>query len=368
MHTIIINEFSDRGCPVTKMAFDFGDYLQGQGRSVQQVYIGRRYRPGGLAVRRILNLIMLHLLLPPILFGAKLRSIMHRESVVVVATTLPPLVHWSAVLWGKFLALPVVCWYQDAHPELEARLLERRNQMVVPKLLRALDAFFLRLAAGVVTLDESMLLFLKNRLEPKADMRFLVAAPWVTYKDEAYPLKTVPQTRPLKFLYAGHYGFAHDLSDLVKVLGAMGIASRKNVRISFVGMNAASQALIRNQFSGLEMLLDFISRKESFDELCMLMREYDFGIVSLNEKLYGIACPSKAFTYLSQGLPILYVGPPHTLSSQLCASGWGIALRDIDFEKFVLGKQDVFLNSGQILAHPGPSSRRAMDEFLQTFA
>jgi hypothetical protein len=324
---LIINEFSDESCPATRLAYDFGRNMAATSEfRIIQVNLRTKYRPGGTNPVRVLSLVAMHLMLPFLLFFWRLRGLMKHTKVVQLVLTLPPLIHIAATWWGHLLGLKTVVWYQDAHPELEARILERHGHLLSARFIRLLDHTWLRLADGIIALDQAMADLLCS-ISPVKNIK--ISPPWITYVSPPKALRAPSQDSPLKILYAGNYGFAHDLQPLTSFLAQLDNASKAMIKITATGMSETSRAGFSEMFSRAGVEVQTIPRMASFQDLCAMMDHFDFGLVSLNETYAGLACPSKAFTYISQGLPVLYIGPSKTLPDSLTKEGWGISLEQL---------------------------------------
>ncbi len=314
----LINEYNLGGSPVAKLVYDLQTYFSEKTQTKSFVlYVSKKYVPGGLSLRRIFNLLAINLILPLFLGLARLRSLILGEALVVVATTNPPLIQWAAALWSAVMRCPCVVWYQDAHPDYEISFFEKRGWERPVKILRYLDKFFLGLCDGFITLDVSMGSRLRAKLSRPLPM--LIAPPWTTYCHPPIPLSDrVRLGQPLRLLYAGNYGAAHDLSPLAQAIRSGGYFRNRTLEISFVGMSQLSQKRLKAQFEGVKANLKFFDRFAHLDQLLMFFREFDFGIVSLANSHSGLSCPSKAYTYLSQGWPyfmlVLTKASPHNWS------------------------------------------------------
>tara|TARA_B100000965_G_scaffold405751_1_gene441135 strand:+ start:2680 stop:3834 length:1155 start_codon:yes stop_codon:yes gene_type:complete len=103
-----------------------------------------------------------------------------------------------------------------------------------------------------------------------------------------------------KILYAGLLGHAQGIYELCQNIEL----SENNYELHIYG-NGAETSKIKNYISGNSSihLHDFINN----DKLNSKMKDFDFGIVRLNNNIFG-ALPSKIFYYSSNGLPIIYMG------------------------------------------------------------
>lgn len=309
------------------MAYDFGhDIERINGYEVVQINLRTKYRPGGLQAARVFGLLAMQALLPFLLFFWRLYALARRQKVVQLVSTLPPLLHLAGLIWGSLLRVPTIVWYQDAHPEIETRILESRGHRLVPDLLRWLDRNLLSRAHCIVALDQAMLRLIRDL---GVSAKLVEAQPWVTYAKPAKPLRAPRDEGALRLFYAGNYGFAHDLTPLVDLLRSQQLTELTRIEITAMGMNEDARRRFEDLFVSSKIALRTLPRVDAVEDVYRMMEEFDLGIVSLRDTYAGIACPSKALTYVSQGLAILYVGPAGTLPFELCMSGWGVTLEQL---------------------------------------
>ncbi len=325
VRVVLVNEFSDINCPVTKLLYEFGgDLAKETNTQVAQFNLRTKYRPGGMRWQRVVSLIVMHLLTPFAAIYHWLNAYILGQKLCFVVTTLPPLVHWSVILIGNLFGFRVVVWYQDAHPEIESRILQKKGLIFLASGLRAIDRWILAKAPVIVVLDDAMadLLIRGRDVSPG---RIFISPPWTTFINPAKPIRGLKDSSSsnLKLLYAGNYGFAHDLSSLAKEIKNLSVDIKTKVSITGIGMNEDSRKLFTEIFDDSGIKISTLPRVESFENLLKIFSDYDLGVVSLHEDYAGIAAPSKAFTYVSQGLPLLYVGPKRTLPDRLTEDGAG---------------------------------------------
>lgn len=333
MRVVIVNEFSDLNCPVTKLVYDLGTELtKNTGTKVVQANLRTKYRPGGTRWQRVLSLVVMHLVMPFIVMYQWLAAKICRQRLCVLVTTLPPLLHWNLLLISLVLKFRCVVWYQDAHPEIEVRILNKKGFVRVANALSTLDRLILSLAPHIVVLDRAMAeLMMKSRHINQAQLS--IAPPWTAFVAPAKPLRQPPSitssdSPPLRLIYAGNYGFAHDLRPFSRLLETLTPEEKTRITVVGIGMNDMSRQSFQNVFRSVGIRVETRPRVESFQNLLAVFENADLGIVSLREEYAGIAAPSKAYTYVSQGLPILYSGPDATLPAQLVEAGLGYSTND----------------------------------------
>lgn len=348
---IFINEFRGRQGPVACLVDDLALFLRRRQKAVELISCRGTYTPGGLRWRRIFNLLAMHLIVPARLLLLKLVTWISNDRPTIVVTTSPPLLHLSTALMCRVLRLRCLIWYLDAHPELEAKILAKRSQPLMAKLLRRLDSTLLGYARHIVTLDCGMQAFLARKT--KQTTNIAVASPWTTYLEPALPLRLPKGKRRMRVIYAGNFGTAHSLEAFVGALDKLAPEQQQLFEVSFVGMAESSYKTLSAQFQRLSVTINFQGRFKNLEELVTFFRDFDFGLVCLDPSYCGLASPSKVLTYLSQGLPIIYCGPKQSLAGELVDKGWGIYANEASLLKLVQGDlSDIELRCGQTLPNP----------------
>jgi hypothetical protein len=361
VRVVLANEFSDINCPVTKLMYDLGAELALDAETtVIHANLRTKYRPGGTQWLRVVSLGLCHLVIPVVVLYQVLLSAIKREKICVVIATTPPLLHWNLLILSSVLRFHCVVWYQDAHPEIEVRILRRRGFSGLARVLSWLDRRILNLSTKVVVLDEAMsdLMTIDRRL---GSSRVEISPPWSTF---ASPAKKMRQphfstTRVVSLIYAGNYGFTHDLSPLTEALSKLSAELKAQISITGIGMNPSSQALFRQLCTEAGIKVSILPRTESFHALLRMFDDYDLGVVSLRDDSAGLAAPSKAYTYISQGLPILYVGPKRTLPDSLVQRGFGVS-QDSFVGAIQAGVFPILTSSGTIVDDPKQESMKSM--------
>jgi hypothetical protein len=321
---LLVNEYVDHSAPTGQVASDVQAHLQRSPGVEVESFCGRgKYSPGGFRIRRLANLVWVHGVLFFRLAAFRAKLAIRRESGLVCVFTSPPLIHLTCIVLCRLLGLPVVAWLMDIHPDV-AFVKVRRKGSSEGGRLGLLNSSILPLAQGVVVLDEGM----RERLLANGVSRILVLPPWSTYAEPAFALKRPPSSGPIRLVYAGNYGWAHDFRPFVKAFGTLPLEKQLALNIDVVGVSPAARVELAKLLEHFPGPVRFHSRFESFPALLAFLREADFGIVSLRHSCKGLLCPSKILTYVSQGLPFLFAGPTPSLASTLRSAGWGLGVQE----------------------------------------
>ena len=280
----------------------------------------KRYGGAGTSPKRLLNLAYMFFFLPVIILFFRPTHILARSA--------PPGMQIWSVLLGAVFRVPVIAWLMDYHPEMEARILARRNFPRIASLLRALDRYFLRRFEAIVVLDSAMRDLLRERA---GNVPVLVHPTWnkgFVYEGRGSENSKTRQVTELKLAYAGNLGNSHPLetfNTLVKCL-------QPGISVSLVAIGASEpgekrlESFARELSLPLEILprTPFHRLRDVFDR-----HEVDLGVVLLSDEFAGCLSPSKFSAYLAFGIPILYIGPRGTNTDLICSRfAAGFSLRN----------------------------------------
>ena len=138
-------------------------------------------------------------------------------------------------------------------------------------------------------------------------------------------------------VYAGNMGLAQEVEVLVEILKAC----KDNCAIQFLFMGGGVkrhliESVIEKYSIGNAQILDY-QHKTTLDRFFALG---DIGIVSLNPAMEGLAIPSKTYSYLAAGLPILAIAAEGSELAQYAAQGFGVFFHPDDTKSIVLFLQE----------------------------
>jgi len=275
----------------------------------------RTYRPGGARLSRLLNLAWVYL-------QTAVHLVFSRTDTVLVRSTPPAIQLWTAY-WAQIRRVPVICWLMDYHPEMEARVLERRGWTAGAAFLRRADQRAMqRFEAGVV-LDDAMARIAASR---SGGRPVLVHPTWSSrHAPASVELPTLKQGKR-SFVYGGNLGAAHDLSAFEKLLGCA--AQHGSVELHVIGAGETGEARFRELVKRVPVTLSLHPRTR-FEAMPALFEQIgaDVGVVLLSDDSAGLVSPSKFSAYLAAGLPLVYIGPEETNSDLICTrfgAGWSL--------------------------------------------
>ncbi|MBO7520713.1 MAG: hypothetical protein J6T16_00550 [Opitutales bacterium] len=288
------------------------EYLQGMDKSVKVKTAGGIFadrRENGLAIRRFLNFLYMHLSAPfSILFS--------RADIVFVRST-PPMMQITYAFWAAVFRRKKIFWLMDYHPVFGVRTTKKRPLVnLVWRLLDKIDKFFLKRFDLVVCLDEAMRELVKERAP---NVETFVCPTFSLQKSQWLDLEKAPAAgEPIKLLYNGNLGRAHSVENLRIFLTEL--AKLKKIEFSYSGGSKYAIETFKSLCKECGAAFKEFGFVKDYNALGDFYREngFDYGIVLLNDELKGIVSPSKFSGYTSFGLPIIYLGPRGTNAHFSC--------------------------------------------------
>ncbi len=229
--------------------------------------------------------------------GALWKALQIQSPDVVITLTAPPGLAWIGWLVKRIHGCRHVAWEMDLYPDIAIAL-------EIP--VASWTSWFLdyprRRADAVIAPGQCMKTRLLRHQIP--DNRILVVENWADGRRIA-PLP-FPEQKPLRILYSGNLGRAHDITTIRAVM--VQLANLPEFHFAFSGGGAARRELI-----------DFCQERRignvSFpgyvrlEDLGACLAECHVGLVTQKSSTLGAVVPSKIYGLMAAGRPVLYIGP-----------------------------------------------------------
>jgi glycosyltransferase involved in cell wall biosynthesis len=273
---------------------------------------------------------------------------------VVVSMTDPPLISVPASIVARLRGARMVNWLQDIFPEVAGELDFKR----LPRLTGNVLAWFrdrsLSTAMCNVVLGDLMAARLTERAIPAAQIR--VIHNWSS-GDEIKPL--APDRNPLrrewgldgKFVvgYSGNMGRAHEFAALLGA--AERLSGRHDIVFLLIGGGKQRGALEAEVHArGLSNVVFYPYQPR--EVLAHSLTAPDCHIVSLKPSLEGLIVPSKLYSSLAAGRPVIFLGARDGEISRLMntSPAFGIRVAPDDVEGLVRAIECLSANPDQSAA------------------
>lgn len=251
----------------------------------------------------------------------------------VVVYSNPPILPWVAS-WAKLLfKVKLVFVAYDLYPEIATKTETLREGNIICRLMDHINKCVYRRADSVVALSEEMREYIIAHREINPD-RVHVIHNWYEDKqikgNEAEENSFSELTKG-RFVvsYFGNMGTAQDMETILEAMCIL--KDDPDVCFLFAGhgnkLAQLKQAVEEKNLQNV-YVFEFLHGKEFQDAL----RISSCALVSLTEGLTGLCVPSKTYSYMMQGLPLLAVMDESDIVSDI-ESGAGMWVRNGDSGK-----------------------------------
>ena len=209
-------------------------------------------------------------------------------------------------------------------------------------------------ADGIIVLGECM----KERLISAGvpSERIHIAQNWAS--DQIRSLLSQP-ARPLRILYSGNLGMAHEVQTIDAVLETL--ANEESIQFLFAGGGAARPGLEQRCRAAKMSNVTFQSYGDN-QAFAENLQSCHVGLVTLRNGCEGTVVPSKVYSLMSVGRPILFIGPKNSTAALLVREhqcGW-------QFDPGKAAETSAFLRSLSAdphrIAEAGRNARRAFEQ------
>lgn len=249
----------------------------------------------------------------------KFFSIRNYKSIIVYSN--PPILPMVAVLASKVFGAKMIFISYDIYPEIAIRTNTISESGVISKTMRLINHFLYKNVTKVVALSYDMKKFLINNRSQLNEKQIVVIPNW--YEDRAscdiessYSntiFENIVAKEKLVISYFGNMGTAQDINTLIDAIRIM--KSDSDVSFIFAGhgnklpflKDVVQKEELKNVF-----IYDFLRGQDYQDALNIS----DVFVVSLDSGLTGLAVPSKTYSYMMAGKPIISIMSKHADISQ----------------------------------------------------
>ena len=269
-----------------------------------------------------------------------------REYRCIICYSNPPILPAAAIRAVKRFRSKLVYVVYDVYPEVAYASNSIKKNSAIDKVMRRINHKMYKAADRVIVLSEDMRDFILScRTELSGD-RVSVIYNWAHEENytesDKNPLKEQPDKHTadayeeFNVSFIGNMGICQDIDIILEA--AKGTASDKRIRFDLVG-HGNKKERIRQYISEQGLNNVQMAGYKTGTALCRELEESSCCVVSLTEGLKGMCAPSKYYTYLFAGKPIISVMEPDSyISKEVVDEGIGFAVENGDsagFEKAI---------------------------------
>lgn len=248
-----------------------------------------------------------------------LRSRRRRE--LVLLTTAPPFLPILGYLLSRICEIRYVCLLYDLYPDIAIELDVIKPQHWAAKLWERLNYLTWQNAAAIIVLSDSM----KDRIvdkQPEIEHKITTIPSWV----DPYQISPIPKqdnwfarehdlVEPFTVMYSGNMGRCHDMDTLFDAIVLL-----RDTPIQFVFIGSGDK---RKQFQARIEALGITSclflPYQPRENLPFSLTACDVSIVSIGEGMEGLVAPSKLYSALAAGRPIVAICQQHSYLQEIFA-------------------------------------------------
>ncbi len=295
--------------------------------------------------------------------GLTLHALRLPRRMPLLIGTNPPMLHVVGALMKVLKGQRFIALFYDLHPELSCAVGVLRKGSLIDRVWRRLNTWILQHADVALSLGPYMEQTIKTR---NAQAQTMIIHNWC----DAKTVRCMPKTESRfatehglqdKFvvLFSGNMGWRQRLEILLEVAEKV---QETSIRFVFIGEGAKKAKLQETaQQRGLQNVLFFPYQPRELMEHSLAAA--DISVVSQEREVIGFGVPSKIYTYMASGRPML------GLAGQSCEvidmineyqCGWTFD-EDHDAEA-IAAKLRGLLQAREQCAAAGQRARRAFEE------
>lgn len=275
---------------------------------------------GGKSILKAMNMFLFA-------FKILLHSLFHRRYDVIMISTSPPvLAGLSARIASKVLKSKFLYHYMDIHPEI-GQLSGDFNNKLIFNLLKKIDLRSTQSADRIIVLSNDMKDSLLKRgvLNPN---KIRVIQNFNLNEKQSISIDISNlihgKSSKVRLIFAGNIGRFQALDSFLD--NFLSLNNTDNIELIFLGSGKMSK-ILKNKVKNASSDNVYFIPYQPLNIANEIIKTADFGIVSLGEKMYQYAYPTKVIAYLSQACPILaYLETKSNFSSFILENNIGVCI------------------------------------------
>jgi glycosyltransferase involved in cell wall biosynthesis len=246
----------------------------------------------------------------------------HKRQGLVLLTTAPPFLPILGYLLSRVCQLRYVCLLYDLYPDIAIELEVIKKHHWIAKLWDRLNRLTWKRAEAIIVLSDTM----KDRIlakQPGIDDKIFTIPSWADLeqivpiaKSDNYFAREHDLVEPFTVLYSGNMGRCHDMDTLFDAIALLGATPIKFVFIG--GGEKRKPFMERIEAARLQDNCLFLPYQPR-ENLPFSLTACDVSIVSISEGMEGLVAPSKFYSALASGRPIVTICQAHSYLNEVVA-------------------------------------------------
>lgn len=233
----------------------------------------------------------------------------HRKYKSIIVYSNPPILPMIAVIANKLFKTKIIYVCYDIYPELALLLGGVQSGSMIEKVMNRINHSLFNRVSKVVALSHEMKGYLlANKPELTSDQVEVIPNWYEESKDtkEIYnaQFKNLRKSYRTIVVYAGNMGICQDMETIFGAIEKL--KEHQDILFCFAGHGAKQNALKeRAKIKSLKQAIffDFLTGIDFID----LLKIADCYLVSLEKGVEGLSVPSKTYSYLAMGRPVIAI-------------------------------------------------------------
>jgi colanic acid biosynthesis glycosyl transferase WcaI len=252
--------------------------------------------------------------------------ILPRQDIVMALTT-PPLIGLVAMLVGKLRGMRVVALMEDLYPDVAVALGALPASGRMTRVMDWLTRIMLSRSDRIIVLSDCMLERIVEKMGPQIRSRIDVIHNWAD-GEQIMPVEEGKQrffescqleqlTDKFVVLFSGNMGRVNEFMTVMEA--ARLLRERSDIAFVFIGEGARASE-IKGFTTDHRLPNVFMLPYQPREQLSQSLSSGDALLITLSEGLAGLSVPSKTYSSLAAGRPLLFVGDQNSSVARLIQS------------------------------------------------
>lgn len=249
--------------------------------------------------------------------------ILPRQDIVMALTT-PPLIGLAALAVGKLRGMKFIALMEDLYPDVAVALGALPADGRAAKLMNWMTRVMLNHSDRIIVLSDCMLERIVKKMGPQIRSRVDVIHNWADgekitpvegRKAEFFSACGLPQlTEKFVVLFSGNMGRVNEFMTVMEA--ARHLRDRSDIAFVFIGEGVRSGE-IKGYIADHRLPNVFMLPYQPREQLNQSLSSGDALLITLSEGLAGLSVPSKTYSSLAAGRPLLFVGDQNSSVAQM---------------------------------------------------
>lgn len=279
-----------------------------------------------------------------------------KKSDVVITYSSPPINPIIPAFFARRYGFKLVYVVYDIYPDMATKFGYLKPDGIVAKLFDRVNKYVYSHCDKIVVLSGKMKEYFVKNIE--YSKKVVVIPNW--YEDNDFHTYT-PKGKGLNILYGGNIGVVQDVDTMFESI--LSLKDQPSVEFSFAAHGSKVDYLFdkfkANKVKSAKKL--GYMKKIKYDKL---LDSADLAIISLDPRMLGLASPSKFYSYLAKGKPVIFIGPKEMdVAHEIVDNNIGYVIENGDSEKFRSVVMDLLKDKSRLKG----MSARARQLFLDKY-